>query len=54
MYLWHVKDKGRMSSFFVSLVPKDKDYEQLEAYPTLYSIPRLGKIFVNSLIHRNF
>lgn len=35
---------------FVSLVPKDKDYEQLEADPTLYPIPRLGKIVVNSFI----
>ena len=37
---------------FVSLVPKDKDYEQLEADATLYPVPRLGKIVVNLLIPR--
>ena len=37
---------------FVSLVPKDKDYEQLEADSTLYPVPRLGKIVVNSSIPR--
>ena len=39
---------------FVSLVSKDKDYEQLEADSSLYPVPRLGKIVVNSFIHRNF
>ena len=40
-------DRVRLFSFFVvSLVPKDKDYEQLEADSTLYPVPRLGKIVV--------